>query len=352
MALPRPAPDPRGCTLHPFFVQEVVREADLFEKIARYAILRDRQAVRARKVRLRNRCAVRDGSLSAKSRPSGTRACWPTLARYQISVGPPWTASTARRHPRDGGVCGVVRRSPSRRSASGPPMPARGASNAGSRTQPLTGMVRPPSTATVHIRAAINAHPTTTRTLSWRSTKPYGGDASSAASSTSTTGQPDHNRNGRSRPRTAFWHGTPYATRPPWRRLRERQADGVTGWRRTGHASRSRSGPADSWPRSSTSSPTTGCPRRGGSSHDVAYAGVRPPACDQPRTHSRKVPAPRPLCHRLGPEIEVLTTLFKVATIWRERSHVHPVRRSRGGPPSTQHSPLASTATESQQHIP
>jgi hypothetical protein len=59
----------------------------------------------------------------------------------------------------------------------------------------------------VHL-AGITAHPTTTRTLSWRSTKPYGGDASSAAASTSTTGQPDHNRNGRSRPRTAFWHGT------------------------------------------------------------------------------------------------------------------------------------------------
>src|SRR5439155_5087044 len=52
------------------------------------------------------------------------------------------------------------------------------------------------SMAIVHIRASINVHTTTTWVLSCRWTRPYGDDASSAASSTSTTGRPDPNRKG------------------------------------------------------------------------------------------------------------------------------------------------------------
>ena len=48
------------------------------------------------------------------------------------------------------------------------------------------------STAIVHIRAGINGRPTTTRAWSCRSTRPYGDDGSSAASSTNTNEQPDH----------------------------------------------------------------------------------------------------------------------------------------------------------------
>src|ERR1700704_3531440 len=50
-----------------------------------------------------------------------------------------------------------------------------------------------PSTAIVHIRAGINGRPTTTRAWSCHSTRPYAGNVSSAAYSTNTNEQPDHN---------------------------------------------------------------------------------------------------------------------------------------------------------------
>src|ERR1700704_403224 len=49
------------------------------------------------------------------------------------------------------------------------------------------------STAIVHIRAGINGRPTTTRAWSCQSTRPYGDNVSSAAYSTNTNEQPDHN---------------------------------------------------------------------------------------------------------------------------------------------------------------
>src|ERR1700737_1675906 len=55
----------------------------------------------------------------------------------------------------------------------------------------------PPTSATstpiVHIRAGTNGRPTTTRAWSCRSTRPYGDNVSSAAYSTNTNEQPDHN---------------------------------------------------------------------------------------------------------------------------------------------------------------
>jgi hypothetical protein len=54
---------PHAVSAPPFSVQDVAGEADLFEEIAGCAILGDRHTVRARKVRLRDHCGVRDRSL-------------------------------------------------------------------------------------------------------------------------------------------------------------------------------------------------------------------------------------------------------------------------------------------------